>query len=217
VRWRTANWCRNADAAEKADEDERDHAGHHRSGQPKVNVDEADGVNRRHRHSYDGFRREDAPPAGIPPNQRFRAVDNVIASPKLAALVRVTSSTDLVASIYQGFRVPTLNELYRPFRVRNDVTVANESLRPERLTAEAGVHQRWGPADVRITGFWNEVTDQIINVTLETNLPDCRWGPRAASAATSSARASAASRPGSRSGHCPGGGCSPATSTSTPR
>jgi hypothetical protein len=48
VRWRTANWCRNADAAEKADEDERDHAGHHRSGQPKVNVDEADGVNRRH-------------------------------------------------------------------------------------------------------------------------------------------------------------------------
>jgi hypothetical protein len=37
------------DPAEEADEDEGDHAGHHRSGRPKVNVDEADGVNRRHR------------------------------------------------------------------------------------------------------------------------------------------------------------------------
>ena len=36
------------DPAEEADEDEGDHAGHHRSGRPKVNVDEADGVNRRH-------------------------------------------------------------------------------------------------------------------------------------------------------------------------
>ena len=36
------------DPAEEADEDEGDHAGHHRSGRPKVNVDKADGVNRRH-------------------------------------------------------------------------------------------------------------------------------------------------------------------------
>jgi hypothetical protein len=32
----------------KADEDEGDHAGHHRSGRPKVNVDKVDGVSRRH-------------------------------------------------------------------------------------------------------------------------------------------------------------------------
>ena len=47
VRWRTASWCRNArfsstrarlgpDTAEEAGEDEGDHAGHHRSGRPKV-------------------------------------------------------------------------------------------------------------------------------------------------------------------------------------
>ena len=58
VRWRTASWCRNArfsstrdalgpDPAEEAGEDEDDHAGHHRSGRPKVNGDEADGVNTR--------------------------------------------------------------------------------------------------------------------------------------------------------------------------
>jgi hypothetical protein len=37
-----------SDPAEEADEDEGDHAGHHRSGRPKVNVDKVDRVNRRH-------------------------------------------------------------------------------------------------------------------------------------------------------------------------
>jgi hypothetical protein len=37
------------DPAEEADEDEGDHAGHHRSGRSKVNVDKVDGVSRRHR------------------------------------------------------------------------------------------------------------------------------------------------------------------------
>ena len=128
-------------------------------------------------HSYDGFRKEDPPAAGIPPRQDFRPVDYLIPSPKLAALVHATPATDLFGSVYQGFRVPTLNELYRPFRVRNDVTVANESLKPERLTGgETGVEQRWGPVDVRITGFWSDVEDQIINVTLATNLADCPAG-----------------------------------------
>jgi hypothetical protein len=35
--------------AEEPCENEGDHVGHHRSGRPKVNVDETDGVNRRHR------------------------------------------------------------------------------------------------------------------------------------------------------------------------
>ncbi len=128
-------------------------------------------------NSYAGFRKEDAPPAGIPARQDFRAIDDLIPSPKVAALVHATAATDVFASIYQGFRVPTLNEQYRPFRVRNDVTVANESLKPERLTGgEAGVAQRWGIVDARVTGFWNEVQDQIVNVTLATNLPDCPAG-----------------------------------------
>ncbi len=127
--------------------------------------------------SYDGFRKEEVPPAGLPPRLEFRDVDYVIPSPKVAALVHVTPATDLFASVYQGFRVPTLNELYRPFRVRNDVTVANETLKPERLTGgEAGVGQRWSAVDVRVTGFWNEVQDQVLNVTLSTNLPDCPAG-----------------------------------------
>jgi outer membrane receptor protein involved in Fe transport len=127
--------------------------------------------------AYDGFRRDTPPPAGIPSRQAFDDVDYFIPSPRLAALVHVTPATDVFGSVYQGFRVPTPNELYRLFRVRNDVTVANEKLRPERLTGgEAGVEQRWGVVDARVTGFWNEVQEQILNVTLAAMLPDCPAG-----------------------------------------
>jgi outer membrane receptor protein involved in Fe transport len=127
--------------------------------------------------AYSGQRREDFPPAGVPARQEFRDVDYFIPSPRVAALVHATPTTDLFASVYQGFRVPTLNELYRLFRVRNDVTVANANLKPERLTGgEAGVEQRWRIVDARVTGFWNEVQDQILNVTLTSALPDCPAG-----------------------------------------
>jgi outer membrane receptor protein involved in Fe transport len=57
------------------------------------------------------------------------------------------------------------------------VTVANEHLKPERLTGgEVGVEQRWGPFTGRATAFWNEVEDLIANVTLVNRLPDCPVG-----------------------------------------
>jgi len=127
--------------------------------------------------AYKGFRRDTPPPAGIPARQFFSDVQYLIPTPRVALLFHATPDTDLRASAYQGFRVPTINELYRVFRVRNDVTAANEKLRPERLTGgELGVQQRWGPFEVRATGFWNEVTDLVANVTLSTPLPDCPAG-----------------------------------------
>jgi outer membrane receptor protein involved in Fe transport len=128
--------------------------------------------------NYNAFRHDTPPPsAAIPARQTFSDIERVIPSPRLGLLVRATPTTDLRASVYQGFRIPTLNELYRPFRVRNDVTVANETLRPERLTGgEAGVTQRWGPLQARVTGFVSEVKDLVANVTLATPLPDCPAG-----------------------------------------
>ena len=127
--------------------------------------------------AYDGFRQDTPPPAGIPAGQSFPDLNRTAASPRLAALFHATPSTDLRASIYQGFRVPTINELYRVFRVRNDVTVANAQLRPERLTGgEIGVQQQWAPFNTRLTAFWNEITDLVTNVTLNTPLPDCPTG-----------------------------------------
>src|SRR5439155_10319044 len=64
---------------------------------------------------------------------------------------------------YRAFRAPTLNELYRSFRVGNVLTLANENLGPERLQAfELGA--RRGP--IRINFFNMTTDDTIANVTL---------------------------------------------------
>jgi outer membrane cobalamin receptor len=127
--------------------------------------------------NYDAFRRDTPPPAGVPAQQSFSDIERLILSPRAAGLFHLTATTDLRASAYQGFRVPTLNELYRVFRVRNDVTVANANLKPERVTGgELGLSQRWGPLEARVTGYWNDVKDLVANVTLAAPLPDCPAG-----------------------------------------
>jgi len=92
-------------------------------------------------------------------------------SPQLSVLYQLTSKLSLTGSASRAFRAPTLNELYRSFRVGNVMTLANEQLQAERLTAgEAGA--RFITADgrtiVRGTFFWDEITRPIANVTLKT-------------------------------------------------
>ncbi len=71
---------------------------------------------------------------------------------------------------YRAFRVPTLNELYRPFRVGNVNTEANPTLRPETLLgAEIGADYRAGPLTAGITGFVNRLDDAVGNVTLASS------------------------------------------------
>jgi outer membrane receptor protein involved in Fe transport len=84
-------------------------------------------------------------------------------NPRVAALFRATNAVAVMVSAYRAFRAPTLNELYRGFRVGNVVTNANESLGPERLNAfELGVRV----ANVRANAFVMNVDDTIANVTL---------------------------------------------------
>jgi outer membrane receptor protein involved in Fe transport len=71
------------------------------------------------------------------------------------------------SAAYEGFRAPSLNELYRPFRVGNNFTVANAALEPERLYgAELGVGSDRGPLTWDLTGFWNRLSDAVTNVTI---------------------------------------------------
>lgn len=69
---------------------------------------------------------------------------------------------------YLGWRLPTLNELYRPFRVGADATAANPALQTERSRGiELGID--WKPAEavsVRATLFSNRLDRAIANVTL---------------------------------------------------
>ena len=76
----------------------------------------------------------------------------------------------LRAAAYAGFRVPTLNELYRPFRVGNNTTNANAALKPEKLS---GVEIGWGGYSGALlwnaTLFWNRLHDAIANRTLSSS------------------------------------------------
>ncbi len=118
--------------------------------------------------SFDGFRRErDFQTGAQVRDQNFRSRERVLASPRVAVSREWGDHMAVRATFHQGFRVPTLNELYRPFRVRNDITEANPDLDPERLL---GGELAWLYADdrgsARITAFWNELEDAIANVTL---------------------------------------------------
>ncbi|PXW69549.1 outer membrane receptor protein involved in Fe transport [Blastomonas natatoria] len=68
---------------------------------------------------------------------------------------------------YLGWRLPTLNELYRPFRVGPDATAANAALAPERLRgAELGFDYEIYTIRLGATLFWNRLDNAIANVTL---------------------------------------------------
>jgi outer membrane receptor protein involved in Fe transport len=90
-------------------------------------------------------------------------------SPRLAVLFRANRSTAFYASYSRSFRAPTLNELYRGFRVGNVVTQANAGLRAEKAgTFEGGVSFTglWGKLSVRGNVFVTSVTDPVVSITL---------------------------------------------------
>ncbi len=87
---------------------------------------------------------------------------------RLGSTWNVTHEFAFRGAGYTGFRVPTLNELYRPFRVGNVITEANAALRPEELLG-GEIGAEWRPLDgVRIaaTGFYNRLADAVGNVTI---------------------------------------------------
>lgn len=80
---------------------------------------------------------------------------------------QTSDALKLRGAAYLGWRLPTLNELYRPFRVGADATAANELLAPERLNgAEIGVDIESGDFQVNVTAFANKLDNAIGNVGL---------------------------------------------------
>jgi outer membrane receptor protein involved in Fe transport len=121
--------------------------------------------------SFDASRVEKNKQTGaITRNTPFSDRDELAFSPKVALLYHATDQISLRGSFYQGFRAPTINELFRPFRVRNDITEANENLKPERLIGgEVGMDYALTKQLLgRLTTFWNEVEDPVANVTKGT-------------------------------------------------
>jgi vitamin B12 transporter len=101
-------------------------------------------------------------------NVEFAEQDGVSPNGRIGLTAQVARTLRLRGAVFTGFRAPTLNELYRPFRVGNDITEANAALEPEQLFgAEAGFD--WKPMErfsFAVTGFYNELHDAIGNVTI---------------------------------------------------
>ncbi len=89
-------------------------------------------------------------------------------SARLGAVVPVTGAIDLRAAAYRSWRLPTLNEYYRPFRVVNDITEANPGLVPEKLYGlEIGAdYEPLNTFKASITYFRNWLRDGVGNVTI---------------------------------------------------
>lgn len=92
----------------------------------------------------------------------------VVPTGRVGVKLDVTDKWFWRSAVYAGFRTPTLNELFRPFRVGNDITEANAALKPERLTGiETGVGGGTpGRGSWNLTVFKNTLNDAITNVTI---------------------------------------------------
>ena len=90
-------------------------------------------------------------------------------NPKLALQYRVTEGLTAGASVYQAFRAPTLNELYRGFSFAGFTFLPNSSLSPERLWGVDGkLEVTLLPEDrlsLRATAHYDRVKDQILFVS----------------------------------------------------
>ena len=119
-----------------------------------------------------GFFRESGPNGTVTIDNRFADRSDWTLTYRGGALFRATPRLDLRAAAYSGLRLPTLNELYRPFVVFPVVTQANAALENEELRGfEAGLD--WRPADgvaLSLTAFDNRLENAIANVTLGPNL-----------------------------------------------
>lgn len=117
--------------------------------------------------TFDGHRTErDAATGAVILDNRPGDRDGWLPTGRLGARYGLSDQAYLRAAAYAGFRPATLNELYRPFRVGNDVTEANAGLEPEMLYGlEVGFG---GEGDLRwdVTLFANRLDGAVTNVTI---------------------------------------------------
>lgn len=92
-------------------------------------------------------------------------------SPRIAAIYQFTPNISAYGSYTRSFRAPTLNELYRGFRVGNVVTQANESLQAEfadTFEGGAAISAVGRRLNIRGNVFVTQVSDPVVSVTVGT-------------------------------------------------
>ncbi|MSO19236.1 MAG: TonB-dependent receptor [Acidobacteria bacterium] len=109
---------------------------------------------------------------GSPAIRALKANTETVFSPRGGFSFEALPQMVLHGSLYRSFRAPTLNELYRDFRVGTVLTTANSALQPERNTGfDLGARfPVSSEARLGLTGFWNFLDAPVSNVTL-SNTP----------------------------------------------
>jgi outer membrane receptor protein involved in Fe transport len=89
--------------------------------------------------------------------------------PRASVAAQITDTVSLRGAVHRAYRTPTINELYRPFRVGNVLTQANPSLSPEdSFGVEGALLFRRSRTSARVIGFWTRLDDAVVNVTLSS-------------------------------------------------
>ncbi|MEC3909657.1 TonB-dependent receptor [Sphingobium sp. CR2-8] len=119
-----------------------------------------------------GFYRQVSATSGATTGGDFANRSDWAMSGRIGALYRANDAIALRTAAYSGFRLPTLNELYRPFVVFPITTQANAALNPEKLKgAEAGIDLTpLSGVTLSATAFYNRLDNAIANVTIATNI-----------------------------------------------
>jgi outer membrane receptor protein involved in Fe transport len=123
-----------------------------------------------HWRNYDGHNLEVSAITGEPtPNHRPELPErsDTVVSPRAAAIYRFTENVSAWGDVGWGFRAPTLNELYRQFRVGAILTLPNDQLGPERLVGgELGLNiAPTRDVTIRTTWYDNRIDNPVSNVT----------------------------------------------------
>ena len=88
-------------------------------------------------------------------------------SPQISALYQINKNFSVFALASKSFRAPTLNELYRGFRVGNVITNANEDLKAETANNfETGASFNRNDFYLRGSFFYTKIENTVSNVTL---------------------------------------------------
>jgi iron complex outermembrane recepter protein len=111
--------------------------------------------------------------AQVPKNQPGIASTNF--SPKLSLSYDPNKDWNVTANFGEGYRYPTVTELYQNILVNGVATFANPNLTPEQdLSGELNVERKWSDGRVRLTLFKERVNNAIISQT--TNVTNSTGG-----------------------------------------
>jgi len=123
-----------------------------------------------------GFFREISATSGVATRSAFVDRSDWEVSGRVGALLQASDAIAIRAAAYSGFRLPTLNELYRPFVVASSTstvtTRANALLGNETLKGvEAGFDLApLSGVTLAATAFYNRLDNAIGNITLSSSI-----------------------------------------------